>query len=76
MSYIDAIHDRDKDRIFVVERQPDFLPTILSIIPTLRVSIAVSMGNHYHVSVHANVVSLKKKNVSTAIRNCMNRISM
>jgi len=23
MSYIDAIHDRDKDRIFVVERQPD-----------------------------------------------------
>jgi len=23
MSYVDAIHDRDKDRIFVVERQPD-----------------------------------------------------
>ena len=23
MSYIDAIHDRDTDRIFIVERQPD-----------------------------------------------------
>jgi DNA polymerase elongation subunit (family B) len=23
MSYVDAVHDRDKDRIFIVERQPD-----------------------------------------------------
>ena len=82
MSYVDALFDREHDRIHVVERREgirqyqEYRPTIFFIMMTHAVNFKVSMELQYLDSPHAATKSSVKNYAYKTANGSMNLISI